>query len=127
MSRRADLIALLGRILLAAIFITSGWGKLMNPGGTIQSFAGLHVPLPPLAYFVTVLVELGGGVALLLGFRARWAALVLAALCVATAVLVHYHPGDRSQMINFWKNLAMTGGFLQIVAWGAGRWSVDRR
>ena len=52
---------------------------------------------------------------------------MLAAFCVATAVMVHYHPGDRSQMINFWKNLAMTGGFLQIVAVGPGRWSVDRR
>jgi putative oxidoreductase len=127
MSRRADLIALVGRVLLAAIFLTSGWGKLMNPGGTIQYFAGLHLPLPPVAYFVVVLVELGGGLAFLLGFRARWAALALAAFCVATAVMVHYHPGDRAQMINFWKNLAMAGGFLQVVAWGAGRWSVDRR
>jgi putative oxidoreductase len=127
MSRQADLIALLGRVLLAAIFLNSGWGKLMNPTGTIQNFAGLGLPIPPLAYFLTVIVELLGGLAFLTGFRARWAALVLAGFCVLTAVIVHYHPHDRMQMINFWKNIAMTGGFLQVVAWGPGRWSVDRR
>ena len=57
----------------------------------------------------------------------RAAALVLAIFCLLTAAMVHYHPADRMQMINFWKNLTMAGGFLQIVAWGAGRWSVDRR
>jgi putative oxidoreductase len=127
MSRGTDLIALVGRILLAAIFVTSGWGKLMNPSGTIGQFAGLHLPVPPLAYFLTVLVELAGGILLLLGYRVRPVALALALFCVATAVMVHYHPGDRTQMINFWKNLAIAGGFLQIVAWGAGRWSGDRR
>jgi putative oxidoreductase len=127
MSRRADFIALVGRILLAAIFLTSGWSKLMNPAGTIQYLTSLGLPIPPLTYFLTVVVELLGGLAFLVGFRARWAALVLAGFCVLTAVMVHYHPNDRGQMINFWKNVAMTGGFLQVVAWGAGRFSVDRR
>jgi len=68
----------------------------------------------------------GGGVALLLGFWTRAVSVVLALFCLATAYAVHYVPSDVSQMINFWKNLAMTGGLLQLVAWGAGAWSVDR-
>ena len=127
MSGRTDLVALVGRMLLAAIFLVSGWAKLMNPAGTIQYFTTLGLPIPPLTYFVTVAVELFGGIAFLIGFRARWAALVLAVFCILTAVMVHYHPNDRGQMINFWKNIAMTGGFLQVMAWGPGRWSVDRR
>jgi putative oxidoreductase len=126
MSRWADLLALLGRLLLAAIFLISGWAKLTDPSGTIRYFGSLHLPLPPLTYFLTVLVELAGGVLTILGYRARAAALVLAIFCLLTAAMVHYHPGDRVNMINFWKNFAMAGGFLQIVAWGAGRWSVDR-
>lgn len=127
MTRGSDLIALAGRILLSAMFIDSGWGKMMAPNATIATFTHLGVPIPPVAYFVLVLVELVGGLLLLIGFRARWMALILAAWCVATALMVHYHPGDRAQMLYFWKNIALTGGFLQVVAWGAGRWSVDRR
>jgi putative oxidoreductase len=126
-NRGADLVALAGRVLLSSIFLVSGWGKLMAPTATTRMMAGLGLPLPPAAYFVTVLVELGAGLAVLLGLRTRLAALVLALFCVATAFLVHYHPGDRMQMINFAKNLAIAGGFLQLIAWGPGRWSVDRR
>ena len=62
----------------------------------------------------------------LIGFRARLTALVLAVWCIATAMVAHYHPGDTGQMIHFMKNVCMAGGFLQVVAFGAGRISVDR-
>lgn len=74
-----------------------------------------------------MLVEVLGGLAVLVGFRARWAGVVLAVWCIATAFAAHYHPGDRNNMIHFMKNVCMAGGFLQLAAWGAGRFSVDLR
>lgn len=116
---------LLGRILLSIIFITGGLGKLAAAGPTIAYIGSHGLPFPELAYYVSVIVELGGGLLVLFGFQARLAALVLAGWCVVTGVLFHYHPGDQGQMINYYKNLAMAGGFLQLLALGAGAWSVD--
>jgi putative oxidoreductase len=121
-----DWVALLGRIMMSAIFIESGIGKAMAPAATMAGFARLGLPVPSAAYALALLVEIGMGVALLVGWRIRWAALALALWCVATAVVAHYHPGDRNQMIHFMKNICMAGGFLQIVAFGAGRLSLDR-
>jgi putative oxidoreductase len=118
---------LLSRVLMAAIFIQAGIGKAMAPSETMAGFARLHVFIPGAAYAVALLVEIGVGIAFLIGWRARWAALVLAIWCVVTALVAHYHPEDRGQMINFMKNLCMAGGFLQVVAYGAGRFSVDRK
>jgi len=120
-------IALLGRVLMSAIFIEGGWGKLTHLAGTAGYMASHQLPLPYVAAIVAVVVELGGGLAILAGLRTRIAALVLALWCVATAFVAHYHPEDTGQMIHFMKNICMAGGFLQLVAWGAGRLSVDRR
>ncbi|HET7649100.1 MAG TPA: DoxX family protein [Gammaproteobacteria bacterium] len=116
---------LLGRILMAAIFIWSGIGKITGYAGTEQYIESLGVAggLLPLI----ILWELGGGVALLLGLFTRPIAIALALFCVISGFLVHLHPGDQMQMINFMKNLAMAGGFLFVAAQGAGDWSVDRR
>jgi putative oxidoreductase len=118
---------LLSRALMAAIFIESGIGKALAPSETMAGFAHLHVAVPGAAYAVALLVEIGGGIAFLIGWKARCAALVLAIWCIVTALVAHYHPEDRGQMINFMKNLCMAGGFLQVVAYGAGRFSVDRK
>ena len=67
------------------------------------------------------------GITLLIGWQARWSALILAIWCVATAMVAHDHPDDRNQMIHFMKNICMAGGFLQLFAFGAGRLSLDRR
>jgi putative oxidoreductase len=119
--------ALLGRAMMSAIFIWSGIGKVLDPAATIAVFARLGLPLPPVAYSIAVLVELGGGIMLLIGLKARRSALVLAFWCVATAIVVHLQPGDRSQMVHFMKNIGMAGGLLQIAAWGATRLSMDRK
>lgn len=116
---------LLGRILMAAIFVWSGTGKIMGYAGTEQyieslGLAGGFLPL-------IILWELGGGLALLLGLFTRPVALALAVFCVVSGFLVHLHPGDLMQMINFMKNLAMAGGFLFVAAQGAGDWSLDRK
>jgi putative oxidoreductase len=120
-----NLALLIGRILLAAIFILSGYGKITGYAGTEQYIQSLGMPgafLP-----LIILWELGGGLALLLGIFTRPVALLLAAFCLISAVLVHYHPADQMQMINFMKNLAMTGGFLYVFVTGAGDFSVDRK
>lgn len=120
-----DSALLLGRILIAAIFITSGYSKITGYAGMAQYIASLGVPgaLLPLI----ILWELGGGLAILLGFFTRPVALTLAVYCVLTAVLVHYHPQDQMQMINFMKNLTMTGGFIYVAVTGAGAFSLDRK
>ncbi len=126
-SASLDWIGLLGRVLMSAIFIQGGVMKAMAPAATMGYFGKVGLPVVGLAYAVTLLVEVGGGVLFLVGFRARLTALVLAIWCVATAMVAHYHPENRDQMIHFMKNLCMTGGFLQVVAFGAGRLSVDRQ
>ncbi len=117
----------MGRAGLAAIFLIFGWAKLTHHAATLRAFAHDGIAATQAAYIVAVVVELGGGLAILLGWKTRWVALGMAAYCLATAAIAHWHPNDTGQMINFWKNVAMAGGFLQLVAWGAGRWSLDRR
>jgi putative oxidoreductase len=122
-----SIVALVGRALMSAIFLYAGGTKAMASTATLAYFDKLALPNPPLAYAVTVAVELLGGLAILAGWKTKPAALMLAVWCVATAMVVHYHPGDRAQMIHFMKNLSMAGGLLQLFLLGAGRFSLDRR
>jgi putative oxidoreductase len=119
-------VLLLSRVLMAAIFIHGGIGKAMAPTATMAGFAHYNLPMPGVAYAVAVVVELGVGILFLLGWKARSSALVLGIWCVATALVAHYHPDDRGQMIHFMKNMCMAGGFLQVFVHGAGRFAVDR-
>jgi putative oxidoreductase len=116
--------SLAGRVLLSLIFITSGWAKIAGYAGTAAYMekAGLPGGLLPLV----ILVELGGGLLILLGYRARLAALLLAGFCLVAGYLFHFDPANQGQMINFWKNLTIAGGFLMLLAHGAGDWSLDR-
>jgi len=118
-------IPFVGRVLLSAIFLASGIGKLEAPADTIGYIASEGLPFPPLAYAAAVLIELVGGVALLVGFRTRIAAVALAMFSLATAVGFHSNLADLNQFIHFFKNVAMAGGLLQIVAFGAGAFSLD--
>ncbi|MDR3500859.1 MAG: DoxX family protein [Parvibaculum sp.] len=127
MDKATTLAGPLGRVLLCFIFLLAGYGKATAPQGTIEYIASHGLPLPQIAYAVALAVELGCGLLVLVGYQARLAALVLAGFCIVTGIVFHYQPGDQAQMINFMKNLAMAGGFLQIVAHGAGALSVDNR
>jgi putative oxidoreductase len=127
MSSSNAAFALGGRFLLAILFILSGLSKLGAPAGTQAYIASAGIPLPVLAYVGTVVVELGGGLMLLVGYRTRVAALALALFTLAAAAFFHNHLGDRNQFIHFMKNLAICGGLLQVYAFGAGGLSVDGR
>ena len=117
--------ALIGRVFIAAIFLVSGYGKAVAAGGTITYIAAAGLPVPTLAYGAAVLVELIGGLLLITGYRTRLVAGALAAFTLTTAVVFHADFADQNQMIHFLKNVAMAGGLLQLVAFGAGRLSLD--
>lgn len=115
--------ALLGRLLLSAIFLHEAFAKLTGYATTLAYMEMVGLPgatLPP-----AIAVELGGGVAILAGFQTRLAALMLAGFCIATAFLFHTRLGVRNELIHFEKDFAIAGGFLVLVAFGAGAWSVD--
>ncbi|AXK39942.1 DoxX family protein [Crenobacter cavernae] len=118
------LIDLGARVLMAQIFIIAGIGKLgAGYAGTQGYMESMGVPgmLLPLV----ILTELGGGLALLLGFQARLAALALAGFSIAAALIFHTNFADQMQTINFMKNLVMAGGLLMVTLHGAGELSVD--
>ena len=116
-----------GRVLIGLPFAMSGLGKLAAYGPTTAMIGAVGLPLPPLAYAVAVAVELGGGLLLIAGFRARPVAIALALFSLATAVSFHSNFADQNQMIHFLKNVMMAGGLLQIAGFGAGAISVDNR
>ena len=122
----SDALLVVGRVMASIIFILSGWGKLMGMAGTKAYFAKAGVPLPELAYWVAVAVELGGGVLFLLGLQTRLIGFVLAVFCIATALLAHANFAEQSQQIQFMKNVCMAGGFLAFAAAGGGAFSLDR-
>jgi putative oxidoreductase len=115
----------IGRVLLAAIFIFSGVGKALAPAGTIGYIASSGLPFATLGLVAAVAIELGGGVMLALGIKTRLVAAALAAFSVVTALVFHHALGDQNQLIHFMKNIAMAGGLLQVVAFGAGVYSLD--
>jgi putative oxidoreductase len=116
-----------GRVLLSAIFLMSGFGKLADRTGTIQYIESAGLPLPSIAYLVALVCEIGGGLAILVGFKARIAAAVMCLFTLASAIGFHSNFADPDMVIHFMKNLAIAGGFLMIVAFGAGPLSVDGR
>lgn len=118
----------LGRLLMSSLFIWAGYTKLFvfGPSGTAQYFASVHIPVPDVAAWVVIVIEIIGGLMILVGFQTRWAAIVLAIFCLITAFGVHLPAGSPAHdMIHFYKNLVMAGGFLYVFAFGAGTLSVD--
>ena len=126
-----DVAALLGRILLAFMFVAAGWGKLTGFGGTVGYVASAHIPMPEVATALALTVELGGGLMLVLGWKARWAALALAGFTLVASITFHdfWNKSGAEAMTNqllFFKNVAVIGGMLMVFALGPGRLSVDK-
>ena len=116
---------LTARIFLGQIFLVAGIGKVAAYAGTQSYMAAMGVPgaLLPLV----ILLEIGGGLAIMAGWQTRLIAIALAAFTIATAAIFHNNFADQIQQIMFMKNIAITGGFLLLAAHGAGAYSLDNR
>ena len=123
----STLVPLVGRGMISAIFLLSGLSNIAAPAMTIGYIQSVGLPMPSVAFGLSVFVELAGGLALLLGYRTRAIAAVLALFSLVTAAVFHNALGDQNQFIHFFKNIAMAGGLLHVVAFGGGRISLDAR
>lgn len=121
----ASYAAIAGRLLLGTIFLLSGISKLSAPAGTIGYIASAGLPFPEVAYAAAVFVEVVLASALIVGYQTRIVAAAIAAFSLATAFGFHFNLADQNQFIHFFKNVAISGGLLQVVAFGAGAVSVD--
>ncbi len=122
---------LVGRLLIAFIFIMAGWNKIAGYQGTVAYITSVGLPLPVIAAVVAIIVELGGGLLIATGYKARWAAAALFLFTATTALVFHNFwavPAEQvqNQMIHFMKNLAIMGGLLYVVVHGSGPLSIER-
>ena len=125
-------LALVGRLLLAMLFLPAGIGKLTGFAGTVGYIASVGLPMPSMAAAIALTIEIGGSVALITGFGARIAALILAVFTLVASFFFHAYwavPADQQLVTQllFMKNIAVVGGLLTLAAWGAGAWSLDAR
>ena len=123
-------LSLIGRALLALLFIPAGFSKIGGFAGTAGYIASKGVPFPELAAAAAVGIELGLGLLLLIGWQTRWAALGIALFTVVITFIFHNFwavPAEQvmAQQQSFFKNIAVVGGLLTVAAYGAGAWSVD--
>ena len=131
MSSYSSVLALLGRVLLALIFVLSGQGKIGGFAGTAAAIASKGLPLAEVLAVLTILIELGGGLLLILGWKARWAALIIFLFLIPVSIAFHPlwttpNAEAMQNQINFMKNLSIMGGMLMVAAFGPGRYSIDR-
>ncbi len=114
---------LIGRILIASIFVMAGVDKISGYEGTAGWMESFGVPgaLLPLV----IALEIVGGLAIIVGYRTRLVAFAMAGFTLVAAIIFHYSPADQMQMLMFYKNISITGGFLFLVAFGAGTYSID--
>jgi putative oxidoreductase len=117
-------IQLIGRIMLALIFILAGVGKITDPAGTVGYMQS--VGLPSILLWPTIALEVLGGLAIATGFKVRYAAFALAGFCVLSAVLFHKNFADQMQMIMFLKNIAMAGGLMLLATSARTAFSFDK-
>lgn len=122
-----DFVLLVARIMLALMFIISGVPILLAPGGFAGYMGAVGLPAPLLVTWVVIAVKLLGGLSVLLGFKTRYGAYALAAFSVGSALLGHMNWADMNEFNNFFKNIAIAGGFLALAAAGPGALSLDAK
>lgn len=126
------ILALAARVLIAPLFLIAGWGKLTGMAATVAYMQSQGVPMADVLVWPAAIAEVGGGLLLLFGWQARWAALALAAFTAVATPIFHafWNATDPAvayqQSLHFWKNLAILGGLLFAAANGPGRFSLDR-
>lgn len=119
------LIQLIGRIMLALIFILAGIGKIIDPASTMGYMQAMGVP--SMLFWPTIMLEVLGGLALAVGYKVPLVAFALAVFSIIAAVLFHINFGDKMQIILFLKNIAMAGGLLLLAVGGTTAYSIDRK
>jgi putative oxidoreductase len=117
----------IGRLLIGGVFMASGASKLNQQAGITAAIAHAGLPFAPLGYYVALLIEIGFGLLLILGWHTRPVALVLASWCIVLAIFFHSNFADQNMMIHFLKNVMIAGGLLQIAYFGSGEISLDMR
>jgi len=127
----SDAVMLVARILLALMFVSAGFSKIGGFEGTAGYIASKGLPLPQLGAAIAIVVELAGGIMLIVGWKARWAALAIAVFTAAATVIFHNYwamtgADAFTQRLMFWKNVSVIGGLLAVYAFGPGRYSIDR-
>jgi putative oxidoreductase len=132
MNPTRDLAALVGRILLGIVFIPAGFSKIGGFTGTAGYIASKGLPLPEVGAALAIVVEIVAGIALVVGWKTRWAALALAVFTLVASVFFHAFwavPPEQhmTQYLMFMKNIGVVGGLLALYAFGAGRISIDRQ
>jgi putative oxidoreductase len=130
MDSTKDGAALIGRILLAAMFVISGFNKIIGFDGTVGYIASMGLPLPEVLASIAILIELGAGLLIVFGWKTRWAALAFIVFLVVITPIFHAFwavPAEQkmAQLINFQKNLSILGAMVLLYAFGPGRYSVD--
>ena len=131
-TRSTSIVPLIGRILIAIFFIPQGLGKIAGFSGTVAYVTSAGLPLPAVGVAIAIFVEVVVAAALLVGWQARWAALIMALFSIAAALVFHQFwasPPDQQMMqnIQFFKNMAIAGGLLFVFAFGPGAFSLDER
>lgn len=119
-------IPLIARVLLSALFLWSGVNKILHPAQTQQYMAAHGMPLTGLFLIAAIIVELGGGLSVLLGYRSRLGAAALALFLIPATLIFHTSFSDPMQQIQFMKNLAILGGLLMILQFGSGQIAIHR-
>ena len=132
MNKQNDVAALIGRILLAVVFVPSGYSTLGGFEGTVEFIRSTGVPLPEVAAAIKIAIELGGGLMVLFGWKTRWAALALIVFLIVITPVFHAfwsapEAAKMAQQLNFIKNVGILGGFFLLLAFGPGKLSVDRQ
>jgi len=131
MEAQKDWAALLGRMLLVILFFISGFGKIPGYEGTAAYIASKGLPMPQVLAAISIVIELGGAIAIAIGWKTRFAAAVLALFMIVITPAFHKFwgiPPDEAamQQIHFMKNVSILGGFLLLFAFGPGRYSLDQ-
>jgi len=127
MSNSTDTLAFIGRCFMAVMFLLSGFGKVVAPAAAIAWITSTGLPMPSVAYVASIIIELGGGLLLVLGWQIRVLGGVLSIFAIATAFIFHRNIADQNQLFHFLKNVAVMGGLFQLMAFGAGNFSLDAR
>jgi len=125
MNKYASALALVGRLALAGIFVIFGFTKISGFAGMVAYASSVGVPFPELAIVLAIAIELLGGLMLVIGYKTKWVALVIALFLVPVTYYFHTDFTNPVNMIMLWKNVSIIGGMLVLASHGAGKYSLD--